>query len=62
MNQKLKVGLIIVESILFVLMIVLTNDRFRAPDFVLGSIVAVMFIIVILSYVFNKKNSTTKNN
>lgn len=62
MNQKLRVGLIIVESILFVLMIVLTNDRFRAPDFVLGSIVAVMLIIAILSYVFNKKSSTNKNN
>ncbi len=62
MNQKLRIGLVVVESILFVLMIVLTNDRFRAPDFVLGSIVAVMFIIVILSYVFNKKSSTNKNN
>ena len=62
MNQKLRIGLVVVESILFFLMIVLTNDRFRAPDFVLGSIVAVMLIIVILSYVFNKKSSTNKNN
>lgn len=62
MNQKMRIGLVVVESILFVLMIVLTNDRFRAPDFVLGSIVAVMLIIAILSQVFNKKNSANKSN
>lgn len=62
MNQKLRIGLVVVESILFVLMIVLTNDRFRAPNFVLRSIVAVMLIIAILSQVFNKKNSANKSN